>query len=917
MARNVAIFIKVVICAVAMASPIHAQVSTDFISIDCGSSTSYTESTTYINYVPDAGYIDSGVSKSIATQYKTSGLGRQFENVRSFPDGDRNCYTLKPHQVKGTQYLIRARFMYGNYDSLNKFPEFDLYVGGNLWTTVNISDSPSTATAEIIHAPSSPITYVCLVNKGKGIPFISVLELRLMKNTIYNSTSGSMTLLDRLDLGSSYEYRYTYDVYDRIWTIVDWSATMKSISTSRTVINTESNYAQPSAVMQTALTPIDPYGALGFSWKSDLTTQYYLYLHFAEIQTLGTYDLRQFNIYLNGAIYGVNLTPRFLSATTMYTSTPITPTATLYNFTFVKTSLSTLPPILNAIELYSLTNMSQMETNSDDVEAVQSIKSTYNLNRIWQGDPCAPRNYIWKGLNCSFTINQAPRILALNLSSSKLGGKISAYIYDLKLLQSLDLSNNNFVGTVPDFLSHMTSLKYINLSGNNLNGIVPADLLAKSKQGSLTLSVEGIPYLCLTSPCDHTLPGRKTNLLIPIIASVVGVIVLLLVVLVVALCRTKKKKPQGVMNNNNVHPSNSPVVVVTDEMPRSQASIEEPVKGSIMQQTQNERIHIKNHRFTSSEISNMTNNFSRVIGKGGFGTVYLGRTDDGDQVAVKILSASSTQGYKEFKAEAQLLMTVHHRNLTSLIGYCDEDETLGLVYEFMANGNLGSHISDKNLEYLTWEDRLHIALDAAQGLEYLHIGCKEPIVHRDIKPTNILLNEKFEAKLADFGLSRAFRTDNGQTSFVPTIVAGTPGYLDPEYYHTQQLNEKSDVFSFGIVLLEIITSRPVMSDTPERIHVSIWASHVLSNQGDIKLIIDKRLQGDYDTNSAWKVIEVAMACVSTTSHRRPTMTQVVSDLSQCLSMEKARKNEGLTSGTIDSVEMLPFGVNNEFGPSAR
>uniref|UniRef100_A0A7N0UJS8 Protein kinase domain-containing protein n=1 Tax=Kalanchoe fedtschenkoi TaxID=63787 RepID=A0A7N0UJS8_KALFE len=736
MARHVAIFIKVVvICAVALASPIHAQNISDFISIDCGSSKSYADSKTGINYIPDAGYIDSGASTSIDTQYKASGLEKQFENVRSFPDGDRNCYTLKPHQVEGTKYLIRARFMYGNYDSLNKFPEFDLYVGVNLWTTVNISASTYIATAEIIHTPSSPITYVCLVNKGKGIPFISALELRLINSTIYNSASGSMTLLDRLNLGSTYEYRYGADddddVYDRIWTTVGWSGTMKSLSTSWTV--TDNIYHQPLGVMQTAVTPIDPDGPLGFFWKSNLPTQYYLYLHFAEIQyDLATDDLRNFNIYLNGELYFKNFNLQWLSAMTIYTPEPITSALTLLNLTFEKTSLSTLPPILNAIELYTLTDMSQLETNSDDVKAVKSIKSTYNLNRIWQGDPCAPRDSIWKGLNCSLTTKEAPRILALNLN------------------------------------------------GNNLNGIVPADLLAKSKQGSLTLYVEGNPNLCLTSPCNQTLPRRKTNLLFPIIVSVVGVIVLLMVVLVVVLCCTKKKKPQGVMTNNNVHPSNSPEVVVTDEVPRSQASIEEPVKGSIMQQTQNERIHIKNHRFTSSEISNMTKKFSRVIGKGGFGTVYLGRTDDDVQVAVKILSASSTQGHKEFKAEAQLLMTVHHRNLTSLIGYCDEDETLGLVYEFMANGNLGSHISDKNLKYLTWEDRLHIALDAAQGLEYLHIGCNEPIVHRDIKPTNILLNEKFEAKLADFGLSRAFQTDNGQTSFIPTIVAGTPGYLDPE-----------------------------------------------------------------------------------------------------------------------------------------
>lgn len=198
----------------------------------------------------------------------------------------------------------------------------------------------------------------------------------------------------------------------------------------------------------------------------------------------------------------------------------------------------------------------------------------------------------------------------------------------------------------------------------------------------------------------------------------------------------------------------------------------------------------------------------------------------------------------------------------------------------------------------------------------MHNGCKHRIVHRDIKPANILLNEKFEAKIADFGLSRAFVADNNsQSGFSPTVVAGTPGYLDPEYYQTQQLNEKSDVFSFGIVLLEIITSRPLLSSPPERIHISLWVSQVLSTQGDIKATIDPRLRGNYDTNSAWKAVEVAMTCVSQTSHQRPTMNQVVTVLSQCLSMEKSRLNEGFTADTFDSVQMVS--LNNAYAPSAR
>ncbi|WZZ65182.1 hypothetical protein YC2023_076552 [Brassica napus] len=174
----------------------------------------------------------------------------------------------------------------------------------------------------------------------------------------------------------------------------------------------------------------------------------------------------------------------------------------------------------------------------------------------------------------------------------------------------------------------------------------------------------------------------------------------------------------------------------------------------------------------------MTNNFQRVLGKGGFGTVYHGNLDDA-QVAVKMLSHSSAQGYKEFKAEVELLLRVHHRHLVGLVGYCDDGDNLALIYEYMANGDLRENMSGKRGgNVLTWENRMQIAVEAAQGLEYLHNGCRPPMVHRDVKTTNILLNDRSGAKLADFGLSRSFSIDG--ECHVSTVVAGTPGYLDPE-----------------------------------------------------------------------------------------------------------------------------------------
>ncbi|KAL5575496.1 hypothetical protein UlMin_017195 [Ulmus minor] len=324
-------------------------------------------------------------------------------------------------------------------------------------------------------------------------------------------------------------------------------------------------------------------------------------------------------------------------------------------------------------------------------------------------------------------------------------------------------------------------------------------------------------------------------------------------------------------------------------------------------QNQNDSFKSKEQKFTYSEVLKITNNLERTLGRGGFGTVYHGLIDKDNQVAVKTLSPSSVQGYQQFQAEVKLLMRVHHRNLTSLVGYCMEGPNMALFYEYMTNGDLDSHIS---AYILNWERRLQIALDSAQGLEYLHNGCRPPIVHRDVKTTNILLTENFHAKLADFGLSKAFPTDGG--THVSTIVAGTPGYLDPEYTQTSRLTEKSDVYSFGVVLLQIITSRSaIISRSHERTHISQWVNFMLAN-GDIKSIVDQRLRGDFEVNSVWKAVEIAITCVSPMSTRRPNMSQVVSELKECLALEMARKNS--TCSSTGELSALNF---TDLGPLAR
>ncbi|XP_019196782.1 PREDICTED: putative leucine-rich repeat receptor-like protein kinase At2g19210 [Ipomoea nil] len=851
-----------------------------FISLDCGTprGENYTDEKTGLRYISDATFIgDNAVGKSVSPYYKGLGIDRQLITLTTFPQGIRNCYTLRPPQGKLNKYLIRARFFYGNYDGNaaaagKQLPQFDLHLGVEYWDTVEFDPKYDIISVdkEIVHIPSSDLVHVCLVNTGLGTPFISALELRPLNNSMYPTVSGGSLMMNlRFDIGSqaTQVLRYKDDVFDRMWVPFNM-ATATPVNTTSTVNVTDKNFFKvPPGVMNTALVPSDPTKPLTFWWPTNSSSdKLYIYMSFAEIQEHKPNQTREFNIYLNGDLYFGPIAPPYMRAITLYGKTPDS-NRTEYHFSLNKTQNSTLPPIINALEVYYLKEFNVPLTDDNDAAAMINIKSVYGVGKNWQGDPCSPASYAWIGLKCNYPGFSSPRIISMNLSSSGLTGSISPYISNLAMIQVIDLSNNNLSGPIPDFLSQLPSLSVLNLSGNNFSGPVPVKLLQKSKQGNLTLSIESVgsnTNSCQNGSCDDK---KKKNVAVPVVASVAAV--LLLVLAIVGILFVIKRRKQR----------------------------EAKVDG----------LHTKNRRYSFAEIREITNNFERVLGKGGFGTVYYGSIDD-TQVAVKMLSSTSGQGFKEFQAEANVLMNVHHKNLTSLVGYCIESTNIGIIYEFMANGNLHQHLSGGNHNVLSFRDRLQIAVDSAQGLEYLHHGCKPPIVHRDVKCTNILLNEKFQAKIADFGLSRAFPTENG--THISTAIAGTLGYLDPDYIIT----EKSDVFSFGVVILEIITSRPaIIGKAPDQEHITHWVTTTLEN-GDIKDVVDPRLVGEFDVNSAWKAVELAMVCVSQDADQRPTMNVVVNELKECLATEMARQGTSSQS-SINNSSIATFDL--ESGPVAR
>ncbi|EOA29867.1 hypothetical protein CARUB_v10012964mg [Capsella rubella] len=830
---------------------VRAQDQSGFVSIDCGipKDSSYNDETTDIKYISDAAFVESGTIHSIDSKFQSSSLEKQFQNVRSFPEGKRNCYDVQPPRGVGFKYLIRTRFMYGNYDDLGKAPEFDLYLGVNLWDSVTIDNATMIVTKEIIHTLRSDHVHVCLVDKDKGTPFLSVLELRLLKSDIYVNPYDSIMLYRRWDLGAlgDLPIRYKDDVYDRIWMPLRFS-NHRVFSTNLTIDSNINNGFQPArVVMNTATTNLNASIDIILIWEPPVPQwKFYMYMHFSEVQDIPSNETREFALFWNEKtkLYD-NFSPRFLYTDTLYTQNPVT--GPRHEFLLQRTAKSTLPPIVNAIETYRVNEFLQSPTDQQDVDPIMRIKSKYGVKKSWLGDPCAPVNYPWEDINCSYVDNESPRII------------------------SVDLSNNSLTGNIPDFLGNLHNLTELNLEGNKLTGVVPVKLLERSNANMLKLRVGGNPDLCVSASCQiPNEKAKKSVYIIPLVASVAGVLGL---VIAIALFLQYKKR----------HRSGSSGGVRTGPLDTTK------------------------RYYKYSEVVRLTNNFERVLGQGGFGKVYHGVLND-DQVAVKILSESSAQGYKEFRAEVELLLRVHHKNLTALVGYCNEGKKMALIYEFMANGTLGDYLSGKKSHVLSWEERLQISLDAAQGLEYLHNGCKPPIVQRDVKPANILINEKLQAKIADFGLSRSVALDgNNQDT---TAVAGTIGYLDPEYHSTQKLSEKSDVYSFGVVLLEVVTGQPVIArsrTTAENIHITDRVESLLST-GDIRGILDPKLGERFDAGSAWKITEVAMACASPSSKNRPTMSQVVAELKKSVSRARAGGGSGASSVTEPAMTNFDSGM---------
>ncbi|KAJ0984002.1 hypothetical protein J5N97_002358 [Dioscorea zingiberensis] len=321
--------------------------------------------------------------------------------------------------------------------------------------------------------------------------------------------------------------------------------------------------------------------------------------------------------------------------------------------------------------------------------------------------------------------------------------------------------------------------------------------------------------------------------------------------------------------------------------------------------------------FGFAELKSATRGFSRslIIGEGGFGCVYRGvvnvpqQGDDGAKtmdVAVKQLNRNGQQGHKEWITEVNFLGIVKHPNLVNLVGYCAEDDERGiqrlLVYELMANRSLEDHLLGRISSKLSWPIRLKIALDAAHGLAFLHEEMDFQLIFRDFKTSNILLDEHFNAKLSDFGLARHGPAEG--IGHISTSVVGTVGYAAPEYVQTGRLTAKSDVWSFGVVLYELITGRRSLDRNLPRSEQKLldWVKPYATDPKKLHLVIDPRLEGQYCTKSARKLVALANKCLMKQPKSRPRMSEVVVMLEHIIEMPNGKTIPAVINGSPSATQ---------------
>nr|ABY90094.1 receptor kinase [Casuarina glauca] len=856
-----------------------------FVSLRCCAVANFTDPNTNISWRSDDSWFpdSTGCRQELGEAYlmkKNYGRARVF-NITS----GKRCYNLTT--IEKQDYLVRGTFLFGDSLRTTSDTSFDVLLGLTGVSRVNTSEDIE---VEVIFRATKDYIDFCL-EKVTGDPYISELELRPLKslNYLLGLNSSVLKRVSRTNVGSDGgDVRYPSDASDRIW---------KPCTNSTAQIILEpfvdfSNYSAstvtpPLQVLQTALYHPE---RLEFIENVDIREyKYRISQYFFELNGTSKLGDRVFDIYVNNEKVRRNFD--ILANGSKYKEVVLDVRASgILNLTLIKASGSTFGPICNGYEILLVhsvqgTNGSHSEidlqvdknqTDKRDGEVARWLRNQLLVSNQenemlanWSGDPCHPNP--WKGFTCK-PYNDSSIITSLNLSSWNLQGSIPSRITELPDIETLDLSKNRFNGSIPDFPAD-SKLTSVDISHNDLSGSLPESLTSLPHLKSLFYGCN--PHLdkgpqsnfSITSTDNGRCPGpARVALIIGSIASGSFLLTVTVGIIFVCICR-RKSMPKGRFKGKRPPLTGNVLIFIPSKDDISIKSISiEP--------------------FTLEYIEAATAKYKTLIGEGGFGSVYRGTLPDGQEVAVKVRSATSTQGTREFENELNLLSEIRHENLVPLLGYCSEEDQQILVYPFMSNGSLQDRLyrEPAKRKILDWPTRLSIALGAARGLAYLHTFAGRCIIHRDVKSSNILLDQSMCAKVADFGFSKYAPQDGDIGASLE--VRGTAGYLDPEYYTTQQLSVKSDVFSFGVVLLEIVTGREPLNIHRPRNEWSLvdWARPYI-RESKIDEIVDPSIKGGYHAEAMWRVVEAALYCVEPYAAYRPTMADILRELEDALIIE--------------------------------
>ncbi|KAJ0098206.1 hypothetical protein Patl1_28393 [Pistacia atlantica] len=744
--------------------------------------------------------------------YKAYGKVRDF-NI----DSGKRCYNFTTN--KDQEYLIRGTFLYGDREGTPLGSSFNVWIGVTPLSVVNSSED---SVVEGIFRAVDDQTDFCLV-KDKGNPYISQLELRPLNEPEYlhGQNSSVLKVVGRFDLGRSDKensFRYPDDPYDRIWSPkLNPEQTTHSISSNTTISNNASTVTVPLQVLQTALnTSLDHLTFL----HTDLDSGDYNYtinLYFLELQdSVKNSSQRVFDIYINNEKKQNKFD--ILAGGSNYAKVVMNVTANGHlNLTLVKEHAWV------------------QESDKEDVNVIGKVRDDLKMDNkekkvweSWSGDPCLP--IPWEGLTCN-SINGSTVITELNLPSRKLQGVLPISVTELVHLEKLygsinagfsvlvvSVANFSFLGTNTNSMHYLLPVCIMDLSHNDFTGRLPDSLIL-------------LPHLkTLNFGCNPRLDIPSTFNISRLTTD--G-----------GTCSSQGSTHKGIIIGSvacGKHP------IYYGNLVFSIPSMDDGVM-SIAIQT-----------YTLEHIENATQKYKTLIGEGGFGSVYRGTLPDGQEVAVKVRSSTSTQGTREFENELFGM-----RTWFLFFGYCCENDQQILVYPFMSNGSLLDRLYGEaaKRKTLDWPTRLSIALGAARG--------KRSLIHRDVKSSNILLDHSMCAKVADFGFSK-YAPQEGDSG-VSLEVRGTAGYLDPEISYLQ--------------------AKPYIRESK------------------IEEIVDPSIKGGYHAEAMWRMVEVALACIEPFSAYRPCMSDIVRELEDALIIEN---NASEYMKSIDSIGGYSLGGSNRY-----